>query len=177
MVSEGVGQPGVKPRSGGLGVRLQGGSRTPVASVPALPAIYLAKKSIRKQGALVTTRRWAPFLRRLSPALEVPGPTCGPGARGATKEYGRLRPPELGAGGRVPLEDLDPAQEQYHQLRRRISHAWDLVMMQARGAAAVRPLSSPPPSCIGDHPGLGLEGGAAGVDVVSLHLRPPHQGS
>ncbi|KAJ1067891.1 hypothetical protein K5549_016545, partial [Capra hircus] len=42
-------------------------------------AIYLAKKNIRKQGALV-----------------------------------------------------DHEKEQYHQLRRRISHAWDLVMMQAR---------------------------------------------
>lgn len=36
------------------GERLQGrGADAPLQSVPALPAIYLAKKSIRKQGALV----------------------------------------------------------------------------------------------------------------------------
>lgn len=37
-----------------LGVRLQGrGADVPLQPVPALPAIYLAKKNIRKQGTLV----------------------------------------------------------------------------------------------------------------------------
>lgn len=31
-----------------------------------------------------------------------------------------------------PTGDLDPGQEHYHQLHRKINHAWDLVMMQAR---------------------------------------------
>lgn len=51
--------------------------------------------------------------------------------RGDSKGGGRLSP-RAGRRREGPTGDLNPAQEHYQQLHRKINHAWDLVMMQAR---------------------------------------------
>nr|XP_055099035.1 regulator of G-protein signaling 11 isoform X6 [Symphalangus syndactylus] len=80
MVSKGTAGPRQAPRTGDLRVTPWGRAElAPLQAVPVFPAIYLAKKNIRKRGTLV-----------------------------------------------------DYEKECYDRLHKKINHAWDLVLMQAR---------------------------------------------
>ncbi|XP_047693654.1 regulator of G-protein signaling 11 isoform X3 [Prionailurus viverrinus] len=115
-------------------------------------AIYLAKKNIRKQGALVGHEKVGRS-PRLRPArgtqalLLTPGPqfalehTHSPGPRMVQTQTRDPYMSQWGCGWSLtqswtgeglPRVDLNTLQEHYGQLHRKINHAWDLVVMQAR---------------------------------------------
>lgn len=119
---------------------------------PAFPAIYLAKKNIRKQGALIGHEKVgrSPRLRPASGTqalLLTPGPhfalehTHSPGPRMVQTQTWDPYMSQWGCGWSLtqswtgeglPRVDLNTLQEHYGQLHRKINHAWDLVVMQAR---------------------------------------------
>ncbi|XP_044903873.1 regulator of G-protein signaling 11 isoform X1 [Felis catus] len=115
-------------------------------------AIYLAKKNIRKQGALVGHEKVGRS-PRLRPArgtqalLLTPGPqfalehTHSPGPRMVQTQTRDPYMSQWGCGWSLtqswtgeglPRVDLNTLQEHYGQLHRKINHAWDLVVTQAR---------------------------------------------
>jgi len=123
---------------------------------PVLPAIYLTKKNIRKQGALVGHEKVGPPRPLAESSQRNPSPALGLLALGphslpwstqprpqesadtqtrhpyvSQRGGGWSAPPSWTQEG-LPSGDLDIPQEHYDQLHRKINHTWDLVVMQAR---------------------------------------------
>ncbi|XP_032281698.1 regulator of G-protein signaling 11 isoform X4 [Phoca vitulina] len=119
-------------------------------------AIYLTKKNIRKQGALVGHEKVGPPRPLAESSQRNPSPALGLLALGphslpwstqprpqesadtqtrhpyvSQRGGGWSAPPSWTQEG-LPSGDLDIPQEHYDQLHRKINHTWDLVVMQAR---------------------------------------------